>query len=151
MRRSRTRAALSKTSGPFRALSASVACFVVLSQLSAFLHFVVVSHDVCPEHRELVHSASGEGAAAAHSADPAAHARDDSVDTAESSRSPDTGHGHDHCIVCALRREHATLGRAASPVPPSLGPEPLLAGHASALIPSPIPLYLLAPKNSPPV
>lgn len=139
----------SRVSASFRALSVSVACFLVLSQISSFLHFFVVQHTVCPEHGELVHAAPGD-LVAATSPDPLPQSRDNAVDTAKSSRSSDANHGHDHCMVCAQRREHATLARSPAVVPPSLGAKLAVARDRGARILSSVPLYLIAPKNSPP-
>jgi hypothetical protein len=134
--------------GSLRVLSVPVACFLVLSQLAAFLHFFTVGHSACPEHGELVHAALGHPATAASSLDSPGRVKGGTIERGPES---DAAHEHDHCMICSQRREHATLQRAPVVVPPHLGAELGLARDGSARIHSSVPLYLLAPKNSPPV
>jgi hypothetical protein len=139
----------SRVSGSFRALSVSIACFLVFSQLSAFLHFIVVQHSVCAEHGELIHAGAGDSVHSSAESSPF-RADGETVDSAEHAPGADTGHGHDHCSVCAQRREIAAFHRAPGVVPPNAETELVLAGDRGARILSSVPLYLLAPKNSPP-
>jgi hypothetical protein len=137
----------SRLSGAFRALSVSVAFFVVLSHLASFLHFIVVSHSLCPEHGELVHASAG------HETAEVAASASERVRGQVVERSSDVvdNDGHDHCELWSERREHAVLRRASSIAPPDLGSGLTLVRDRGARLLSSVPLYVLAPKNSPPV
>jgi hypothetical protein len=116
------------------------------SQLSGLAHLALVPHVACAEHGELVelgHRGLGPGglvqvgAAVRVQASPA---------PAELSQR----HGHDHCVLAALRREPACLGAG----PFALEARPLsqaLPGSRSSAPPaSALPVLAVAPKASPP-
>jgi hypothetical protein len=136
--------------GTFRYLAACVAVLVVFTQFSSFAHMLLVRHATCPEHGELIHP-DEDGAAPAHHDAVASHDKSQGP-SIESGPESANGHGHDHCAVLAHRRDSTTLAAASNcplPVPP-----PALAGidgHRQILTPASFALYLLAPKNSPPV
>jgi hypothetical protein len=114
-----------------------------LAQVLPVLHFVLVAHQLCAEHGELVHAGAGQS--------PAAHA---SEEHAASSEVPLVGaasesHAHDHCGVAGAGHAHGV--RLASPqgclrAPSYLETESGAARTAHASIA----LLAYAPKLAPP-
>jgi hypothetical protein len=128
----------------------SAACFVlalalvlVAGQVADSSHYLLVKHSTCPEHGEIVH-----GAEAAHGAvagvegqTPATPADSDSNDV----------EGHGHCASSTLRREQAKLGEPDLAAQVAIAPAGTALAEARAPLPPRTALFLLAPKNSPPV
>ena len=109
-------------------------------QLAELVHRLVVSHEVCAEHGEVVH---GDGHGAPRPARPAEGVTIDAD-------AEDDG-GHEHCATaCATLSPPATV--AAAPV---VAAAPAFAALTPALPRGPplaggVPLLLAAPKTSPP-
>ncbi|HEY2900878.1 MAG TPA: hypothetical protein VGL59_09905 [Polyangia bacterium] len=111
---------------------------------STALHLLLVEHEICPEHGEIV-----EGTA--RSASPPAHRLSSTPHLALETGTQLEPHAHDQCL--------ALLGQRDSAWPPaafSIGVLPNFAAAAYALTdgddaPHSLRLYRLAPKNSPPV
>jgi hypothetical protein len=126
-------------------------CAVVLAlalgcltgQLSGLAHWLVVPHETCPEHGELVH---GDAAPAELERPSGARAE---TPLLRAAKSPAGAHGHDHCIVSLLR--HATAPASRPYVPAHVEPPRVAArlAHEDAPL-ALVPLFLIAPKNSPP-
>ena len=130
---------MARRAGPVLALAAILVHLG--GTVGAYLHFALVTHEVCPEHGELVHDGSDRTAPRP--------VRADGVASYErgTSRSDD---GHDLCTLTAALRQRAIQPTSADtghsepppaqPLARSLAtqPEPRLAG------------YRLAPKTSPP-
>lgn len=127
-----------------RVVMASLALLCLVAQASTLVHLVLVPHQACAEHGELIdaradgvpvplariHHALGSAAAVGRAAAPRAHS-------------------HDHCAVLATRRDGARASQ------PSLA----LDHRAAEELPSPalcvsrpasIRLLDVAPKSSPP-
>jgi hypothetical protein len=118
---------------------------LLAGQASTIVHSMVVEHERCREHGELVHRVlvPGESAAA------------DGPATGADARRPRLGaatveeHGHDHCLSMIDRRDglrppqRPALAMAATPRPPMVPAAALARPVRGALI-------LLAPKTSPP-
>ncbi len=116
----------------------ALALVALIAQASGFTHYVLVRHATCPEHGELVHATEGS---------PATHA-----DEAPGLRASASGaDGHDHCVFSCLRRERTALGELGRAVPLPLSAEHGAGFEHDAPPPPSIALFLLAPKNSPPV
>ncbi len=127
----------------FRCLLALVALFYVAQHVSAVAHFALVRHAVCDEHGELV-----DVDAALSAAPESRAAADPGLSSGESSSH--SGHGHEHCGVLAhLLQQHSPPVFAGIPV--RVAAIQTVAGATCTSAPLvAIPVYLLAPKNSPP-
>lgn len=124
---------------------AAVGWLCLFSYLLVVGHYLIVEHETCAAHGELIHVGTGHGKA--HDASHASEAPKTPVEHV-SPRS-DADHEHDHCWVSTDRREAPP-----SPihyVPHCLSSETL---DATALVhPSFVrarPIYAYAPKTSPP-
>ena len=113
-------------------------------QLALAMHAPETAHRVCEEHGELV-----DDAGAAHLGGEPAHTP---AATEIASAQRDAPHaGHEHCPFGTLLQQTGSLASLAPPV--SAAPPHLV--HLVAVAPrapsgTPIPLYRLAPKTSPP-
>lgn len=123
-----------------------VALLLVLGQLGASLHYVVVQHTTCPEHGEAIHT---EAPPEAHVAHHERHATERSW-SADPATAPNQ-HEHSHCTLAVEVR--TWLQRDAVPPTPATPPRTLaVVSQVAASIEAPSgPIYLLAPKASPPV
>lgn len=127
----------------------------LLTPILGYAHLLLVQHARCPEHGELVHV---EGAGAADAAQNASlllssklETRTDEPQVALESTPEVDAHEHDHCVAVLARKTDAPLASAG----------PSLPDHAStlsrrglvhdAVLRAATALYLLAPKNSPPL
>jgi hypothetical protein len=120
-----------------------VALALLGAQTSGFLHILLVEHERCGEHGEMVE---------AHHRPPPSPApliTPSDGTSASASGSPSVTHDHDHCLVLLDRRASAPLA----------GPAQLAITVESRTVSAPVratgaprgpPLYRLAPKNSPP-
>jgi hypothetical protein len=119
-------------------MTSASAWLVVLTHLTAALHFVLVSHEICADHGELVHRS-----ASVHHAVIAARG---TVATPGGEYAED-----EHCPVFGRRLEQAAVlnapGVRLPPIPFALVREFF---HASERVPSRSELLLAAPKQSPP-
>jgi len=127
----------------FRCLLALVTLFYVAQHVSAVAHFALVRHAVCDEHGELVDVDAVVPAASVSQA-----ARHAELGPQESSSH--SGHGHEHCGVLAhLAQQHSPPVFAG--ILPRVSAVEAVANAACPSVPLvAIPVYLLAPKNSPP-
>ena len=125
-----------------------LAALAVATQLSGYVHLALVEHTRCAEHGELVES-GGHGpvalVATSHEAGrtPDAH-------LAASETAPH-GHGHEHCLLSPFRRERTPFTSSLSTAPVA---EDAARDHAFTAFPPrthAVPVFRLAPKNSPPV
>lgn len=139
-----------RVSRAFRVLSVAIAALCVGAQLSGLLHMLLVQHVVCPEHGELIH-ADERGKSDAHggsvrvtSSDPAPIAIHAAPDSSES-------HADDHCLICAQPREPAALSGPVHGLMISVGSSVAPVASIDSVDSGRIPIYMLAPKNSPPV
>lgn len=119
----------------------ALAAMFLASQVSSFTHELLVKHVTCLEHGERLHAEDGVASHVPEADSPALMASPAEV----------SGHGHEHCLATAARREE--LG-----VPPAVGvaiSAPVARFIASAfevvVTESPVALLRLAPKASPPV
>jgi len=127
----------------FRCLLTLVALFYVAQHLSAIAHFALVRHAVCDEHGELVDVDVAKAAAPVSEALPAP-----ALGSLEAS--PHSGHEHQHCSVLAHLRPHLSAAIFAGiPVRVAAVPDVRIVSCQSSP-PLAIPIYRLAPKNSPP-
>lgn len=113
---------------------------VVLAQLASTLHFALISHEVCAQHGELLHRASGLASHPSHH-EPGAAALPAGA-----------GAEHDHCPLLGHRHDQAAV--LASPRLELAPPTATLAAagrEGLTLTPSRARLLLSAPKQSPPV
>jgi len=117
----------------------------VLGQIGALVHHTLVEHEVCPVDGQLVHGDHGHG----DSSSPSSSMEDGGAKVVVGPTDADGEHG-EHCSIPDSRepRKHAL-------VPPSSRVEPLgLVRNAVSLhsqtFESGIPLFRLAPKQSPP-
>jgi len=128
----------------------------VVGNLGSLVHQAAITHTRCPEHGELIHaaaapdSAQGAGPFAARLGDHLA-GRDRAGDARMAGALPrSASHEHDHCYIICSPRE---LTDAASAAPAGHAPASARALLALAVDAgsSGRPLYLTAPKTSPPV
>jgi hypothetical protein len=114
-----------------------LAVIFVAGQLGGAVHNLLVSHVVCLEHGEVIHSS------AAPERQPASPHRGVAA-------SPVRGHEHDVCLIALHRRERvAQTAPAVASAPAPADRSPIaLAVVASAKSTR---LFELAPKTSPPV
>lgn len=127
---------------------------LLAGQASTIVHSMLVEHQRCREHGELVHRVlvGGEaaGVEAQRTSEPTSEQTSDDLRRARLLPAAlAEGHGHDHCLSVSDRRdglrppERPTAAIAAAPSPPlvpAAAPAPLAPGA----------LILLAPKTSPP-
>lgn len=129
-----------------RYAAAALAALCLLGPILDYTHMLVVRHATCPEHGELIHVDEAGTSAGGHGDE----VRPGSPTVALQSSQDAESHQHDHCVVVLCRKVQAPLGSVAGAV---LAP-PLAASLQSidqdAVARSPIAIYLLAPKNSPP-
>jgi hypothetical protein len=143
---------VTRAKGGTRRNGASRAGFLLLglaalAQVVSFQHLAAVPHEVCPVHDELVH---GEHRLGDHDRE---HARDQADGSSAHWSSSEEQEQHDpHCgIVLLLRRGQPVLASEGSAhrcarAPESPGQPPLAVEAVRRF-----PLYLLAPKASPPL
>jgi hypothetical protein len=106
-------------------LSIAVAVVCLGGQLASFAHLALVEHVRCSQHGELVHRNAGSGDA------------------------PDSD-SHDHCVLAAHRSAVFSVEHGAVQVAPASAIVVEAPGARSESPAPPIPLVLLAPKQSPP-
>lgn len=121
-----------------------IAVLCVAAQLFGLAHMVVVEHERCAEHGELVH---GDGHAPGAVAAPIAR-----VTTTAASRAlpawPDEADGdHEHCLSATERRD---LRAARVEAPVLVRSAGLQAIHPAGTVAIARALYRTAPKTSPP-
>jgi hypothetical protein len=125
-----------------RRLLAAIAAYVALAaQLGGVAHLLVVRHETCPQHGEVVHGARGARASAAPAADASVRllAAEAAAEAAD-----------EHCLMLASRRRELS---ALVPGPVTLDlPDAVPAPPARAVdVGSPVRRLRLAPKTSPPL
>jgi hypothetical protein len=122
----------------------ALAVLVVVAQLGAALHLVAVRHDVCPLDGELVEHRTGQVHAHAHGAASERLPRASGLETLEAA------HGHEHCVLTALRRERATvvLSAVGYVFPTDSGLALVLTDGSPRQ--AQLAVHRLAPKQSPP-
>jgi hypothetical protein len=120
--------------------------FTFASQSSSFAHFLLVEHAVCPEHGDWIHADE----LAAHTANSSEAAQHEGTSTGWTTLPLEDSHEHEHCAVSSERR-HQLVVQANSAV---LSPPPRFVqaavGPPRTRVVRPVPLFRLAPKNSPP-
>jgi hypothetical protein len=130
-------------------LTAATALIALLAQLSSVADLALFRHVVCPEHGELVHVEEEVAFASGLTALPFDREQVDVSIQAKALGQPDDR--HDHCSLAAHRRGIATEPRTKIPAS-ELGSRLAVARLVQdAPRPSPVPIFRLAPKNSPPV
>jgi hypothetical protein len=123
----------------FRCLLTLVALFYVAQQLSVVAHLALVRHAVCDEHGELVdvdvaRASEASGSSKQGSQESSSH----------------LGHDHEHCGVLAHLRQQFNPPVFVG-IPARVAALPDVAAVLCLSAPSiAIPVYCLAPKNSPP-
>jgi hypothetical protein len=131
---------------PYTAFALTVLCLA--GQLGSFAH-VLARHVTCVEHGEVIHPDDARRVqTTAAGSDNLARA---DVRTYRASPIDRAIHGHDHCLISSHRRERLTLDALphSTPIDPPL---PVRFGVERDAEPaSGVALFLLAPKNSPPV
>lgn len=126
-----------------------VALLCLGTQLSSTLHALVVPHEVCAEHGELVHGERGQSGHAPAHAPVAAAPTQVAGATVQASDSETASHAHDHCTSACQRRDalHVRAPRSLLPLTASSKLAVKLALPARAATSA---LFSLAPKTSPP-
>ncbi len=134
---------------PRRWTALALAALCAGGQLAGVAHYVLVEHVTCPEHGELIHVEDRSEGNPVASHTEATSLPETSVFTAGRQGEPSSP-SHDACVVSAHRRERFVTGASSLSV---------LVVHAESTLAAPalesralhgIPLFLLAPKNSPP-
>ena len=118
-------------------------CALVLLQVAGLAHFLLVAHQVCPEHGELIHAHGGE--ASSHAPMPGATGHDVLV----GSEAAASAGGHEHCSVFLHQRSRALVGPRQGPAEPQVCAA-LPSAPPAVDIPAAVPVLFLAPKSSPP-
>jgi hypothetical protein len=136
-RRARRYAALMRVLAAF--FAGAAAWVVVLAQLTAALHFALISHQVCADHGELVHGSLG-----------VRHLQSHGHESAVTTGGPETE--HDHCPLLSRRLERTAVLEVPGVRLPDV-PCTLVCGvvNASGRVPTRGELLLSAPKQSPPI
>lgn len=117
----------------------------MFGQASGLLHGVLVQHARCAEHGEAVHVAAAEHALAAH-----ADASAPGTQVVHADATAAEEHGHEHCLGVWNRRGATFAPEAGTVVPALFAAHVHAAPHAIPRVAA-RPLFLLAPKTSPPV
>lgn len=123
----------------------AVGWLCLVTYLLAIGHYLFVDHGSCAEHGQLVHVDHDHD----HSHADAHFAPCDPPEQTGISPSSEDDHEHDHCLVCADRREVTFSFFVLPEVAPAKASEEL----ALLLPPSFVParrIYEFAPKTSPP-
>lgn len=123
---------------------AGVALLCLFGQTCALLHGILVEHARCPEHGEAVHAAAD-----AHVVPYATRATLDGPLARKDADTRAEGHAHDHCLAVAERRAAAIAPDAGGFVPERLSAI-VPTTPDQTVRPAARPLFLLAPKTSPP-
>jgi hypothetical protein len=121
---------------------------LLAGQLSTLLHVLVVEHQRCPEHGELVHAPFRHSPPRAQAALALAGGGDRATVVAPTDAAADDS-TDDHCLSLVHRRD-ALVGGAAAQAPVLLQ----TAARATTPPPAIAPLarrWMLAPKTSPPI
>lgn len=133
------------------------------AQLSGFAHFMLVRHEICPEHdaiMEIHHDGNAhtlrtraalhvsqrhdQPSDPAHGASAALHIGQQHDDTQEPSSAE-----HDHCVLAALQRTQITTSPCAETALTQVDQRiPFAPSHT--VYTDAIAIYAIAPKNSPP-
>jgi len=129
-----------KASRAFRLGVGALASILACSQLGGAAHFLLVRHETCPEHGELLHS---QVRSATH------HAVSGRAPGVSNSEEGTGALEHEHCSVFHHQRARAVETPASRPVA-LLAPAAPSAVPVSRPVTFAIALYLVAPKNSPP-
>jgi hypothetical protein len=122
---------------------------LLLGQVSAIVHSMVVEHERCREHGELVHRTLASGAGDPSAAVAAARALGEDRHTRLGPDDPAAGHGHEHCLSLIGRRDalrapgQPVTTAAAPPAVPTSRPATPATLACDAI-------FVLAPKTSPP-
>ena len=138
MSRASERARLARA---FQAFGALVVLALVLGQLAVVGHYALVAHYVCSEHGTLHHGTAPS--LAAHSRQAVPHS--------VSALSRDHHGSHDECSFPARRATQLARPGASEltlPTPRQVGS---VSAATEAETDSSVPLYALAPKQSPPI
>jgi hypothetical protein len=131
--------------------AALLACLVALSGIAGIVHRTATVHVVCPEHGELVHAdGDAHGAITAMgTADPRPVPWREGIGPVGGPARGEAGDDHEHCGLSST--ELKRLSRPLSCQAHSLvGATELVRPFVAAILPARSPLYLTAPKNSPP-
>ncbi len=124
-----------------RACIGALASALALLQLLGLAHFLLVPHEVCADHGELVNG-HADVSAVHH-----AVTRGAVLDHAEAGDR--YAAGHDHCSVFVHQRSRALVGpTTAAPTP--VAPAPSLLAPVEHEVPAPVAVLFFAPKSSPP-
>lgn len=127
----------------WRVIALALSAVFGLAQVLPVLHFVLVAHQLCAEHGELVHAEAGQA--------PAAHADESHAASSEARlvAAASESHAHDHCGVVISGHAHGVrlvsprvCLHASSYLEAALGSA--RPGHSS------IALLAYAPKLAPP-
>jgi hypothetical protein len=121
-----------------------LAAVCLASQLSGLAHLALVPHLACAEHGELVELGPG-GPEHRSLVQVEASGRVQASPAQVSQR-----HGHDHCVLAALRRTPACLERGPASVEARPSEEPVAGWRRVAPPGSGLPVLAVAPKSSPP-
>ncbi len=138
--------------GASRRIAATVALALLVGNLLAFLHHVVVRHSVCAEHGESIHLSADVG----HEGDndngtSVARSEEPSRMVAGPTEHAPNERTHAHCDLraCALGVADVPPAPTVVEIPERVDVE-LLVTETAGLLRSQDPLFRLAPKNSPP-
>lgn len=127
-----------------RGIAVLLATFGILSQLLGAAHLLLVSHDFCPEHGELLHGHHAVIEGRVFLARQGSRGPEVLPDAGEDDE-------HEHCFLVSEGRRLQALAPQRSLVPASAsmeGPAGEAFGRACPQLV--VPLLLLAPKSSPP-
>jgi len=131
-----------RTSWAARAFTGTLTTLLVALQLGGVAHFLLVQHETCPEHGELVHGRHN------HQLGPSASPSSTSG-VRESAASPGESE-HSHCLVSLHQRTRALSAPVQEILHLVMGEvQPAL--RALEAPPPSVPVLSVAPKGSPPV
>ncbi len=122
---------------------ALIALLCAAGQLASSTHLVLVRHEACPEHGDLLH---GEATHVGHGSQVAV--AESTAVVSSAARSAAEQHEHEHCSVLCERRALAVL--PASSVDLIDGPPASAFTGEQRAVRRGTPLLALAPKQSPP-
>src|SRR5687767_13030524 len=91
--------------GSFRGLAFVVAWLCLAAQALGVAHLTVVRHATCLEHGEVVHSDAPADGVDGAAQSPHLQGTADTAARLQTAALPADGDSHDHCLVCATRRE----------------------------------------------
>ena len=134
----------------FRSVSVLALCIFLTTNFASVIHRTTVLHATCPDHGEAVHVGGGDVGGLEVRAEGAGFAEMIDGRPGMAGDSSTSCHEHEHCFNCETSRERLILAPDSLVVAFEFARRVDVALAIGSSYPLSFPLYLLAPKQSPP-